>query len=198
VSSKDFDDLVKGIENENGIFFLSGHFSNWELIAFSFPVITGYSLNIITKKQASKKLNLLINKFRSLSGNKMIETGMTLKEALRVVKQKKPVCFLVDQAGHPDYSVYSEFFGMNVASFVGPAKLALAERPELIFAFMVRQPNFEFRVHSNHIYYDDLNDKSKESLEILTQRIQSEVEKAIREYPEQWLWFHKRFKHSRS
>ena len=197
MSSKDFDVIAKAIENGRGVFFLSGHFSNWELVAFSFPILRKYSLNIIAKRQASKNLNQLINDYRTLSGNKIIETGMTLKEALRVVKQRKPVCFLVDQAGHPDYSVYSEFFGKNVASFSGPAKLALSERPELIFAYMIRQPNFEFRVHSNHIYYDDLNDKSKESLEILTQRIQSEVEKAIREHPEQWLWFHKRFKHSR-
>lgn len=197
MSSKDFDVIAKAIENGRGVFFLSGHFSNWELVAFSFPILRKYSLNIIAKRQASKNLNQLINDYRTLSGNKIIETGMTLKEALRVVKQKKPVCFLVDQAGHPDYSVYAEFFRMNVASFAGPAKMALSERPELVFTYMVREPNFEFRVHSKIILYDDLSDKSKENVEILTQRIQKEVERAIREHPDQWLWFHKRFKHSR-
>lgn len=197
ISYGDFEELVKRVEDGNGLFILSGHFSNWELIAFSFPALTGHALNIIAKKQASRNLNHLINKYRSLTGNKMIETGMTLKEAFKVVKSKEPVCFLIDQAGHPDYSVYSGFFGRKVASFGGPAKLALSERPVILFAFMVRLPDFSYKVYSSQITYDDLKDKSRESMEILTQRIQSETEKAVREHPDQWLWFHKRFKHSR-
>jgi KDO2-lipid IV(A) lauroyltransferase len=34
-------------------------------------------------------------------------------------------------------------------------------------------------------------------VERLTARIQKRIEEAIREHPEQWLWFHKRFKHIR-
>ena len=166
-------------------------------MAFSFPSLTGHPLNIITKKQASKNLNRIISKYRALSGNKLIETGMTLKEAFRVVKKKEPVCFLVDQAGHPDYSVYTHFFGKNVPSFGGPAKLALSERPILFFTFIVRSENFTYTIYSNKIDYDKFTDKSKQSVEELSQLIQNELEKAIKLFPGQWLWFHKRFKHSR-
>ncbi len=190
-------ELSNSVKEGNGVFFLSGHFANWELMAFSFPSLSGHSLNIITKKQASKKLNTLINKYRALSGNKLIETGMTLKEAIRVVKKKEPVCFLVDQAGHPDYSVYTRFFGKDVASFGGPAKLALSDRPALFFTYIVRSPDFIYTVYSRRINYDHIPDRSKESVEELSQIIQRELEKTIVDFPEQWLWFHKRFKHSR-
>ncbi len=189
--------MSSAIEEGNGVFFLSGHFANWELMAFSFPSLTGHPLNIITKRQASRKLNTLINKYRALSGNKLIETGMTLKEAIRVVKKKEPVCFLVDQAGHPDYSVYTHFFGKNVASFGGPAKLALSEKPVLLFSYMVRSPNFTYTVYTRKISYEKFHDRSEESVKQLSQMIQLEMEKAITEFPEQWLWFHKRFKHTR-
>lgn len=167
------------------------------MLAFSCPLIVGTPLHIITKKQSNRKLNDLINKYRSLSGNVMIETGASLKEAIKVTKQKKPICFLIDQAGHPDYSVYVDFFGRKVATFAGPAKLALAERPLLQSIFIVRGNDFKYRVHSSMIDYDDLTDKSKENVEILSQRIQSKIEEAVKRHPEQWLWFHKRFKHMR-
>ncbi len=180
-----------------GEFFVSGHISNWELLAFSYPVLTSQALNIITKRQASRKLNVLINEYRSLGGNKMIETGLSLKDAFRVVKNREAVCFLIDQAGHPDYSVYVDFFGRKTATFAGPAKLALTERPLLCYIYMIREKDYSYTVVRRKIQYDDLIGRSDENVTELSQRIQNEVMDTVRNHPAQWLWFHKRFKHTR-
>lgn len=188
---------ARSIDEGNCLFFVSGHFSNWELLAYAYPILHGKDLNIIAKRQANKKLNKLVNRQRELSGNRIIETGLTLKETFRVIKNKEPVCFLADQAGHPDFSAYVSFFGKNVPSFQGPAKLALTERSQIEFVYILREADYSYIVHSRSVDYSDLHDNSKENTLLLTARIQKELERTIREHPEQWLWLHKRFKHVR-
>ncbi|MEP7145385.1 MAG: lysophospholipid acyltransferase family protein, partial [bacterium] len=189
-------ELLKKARDENkGTFFLSGHYSNWELCAFSYPLLTGDSMSIVAKIQASRGLNKKINEYRELSGNKIIEIGFSLKEIFTKLKQNKVVTFLIDQSANAEYSAYVNFFGMNVPSFSGPAKIALRQRPELIIAYGLRQKDFSYEVFFEKINYSDLNESSDENITELTQRIQSKMEEVIRKCPEHWLWFHRRFKH---
>ncbi len=183
--------------NAKGKFFLSGHFSNWELLAYSFPLLTNDFMNIIAKIQASKGLNRKINEFREISGNKIIEIGFSLKEVFTRINKNEIVTFLVDQSAHPDYSAYIRFFGMNVPAFSGPAKIALRQRPELFITYGVRQEDYTYIIYFEKVIYDDLTESSDENVIELTQRIATKIEEVVRKYPGQWLWFHKRFKHRR-
>lgn len=178
-----------------GTFFLSGHISNWEFEAFSYPVVYKRRLNIIARIQASKILNEKINKYRSLHGNEIIEIGPSLKSVFKKVKDNEIICFLVDQSAHPDYSSYIDFFGIKVTAFSGPAKLALKLRPGLILAYEQRQKDYTYKLYFEKIVYDDLDERSEDAVTMLTQRIQSQFENVIRKSPGEWLWFHKRFKH---
>lgn len=105
------------------------------------------------------------------------------------------ICFLIDQSANPDYSVYINFFGQKVATFSGPAKIALGKRPGLILAYGVRDDDYSYEIFFENINYDDLQEYNEENVVRLTQRIQSKLEEVIRKDPGQWLWLHKRFKH---
>ena len=181
-----------------GAVLVGGHFSNWELMAFSFSEVTDNKLNVITKIQASKGLNEKINEYRELRGNEMIEIGFSLKKIFEKLRKNELIGFLIDQSAHPDYSSYINLFGRKVASFSGPAKIALRQRPELILGFILRDTSNNYKLEFKKIFYDDLKENSDENVVELTQRIQSEFETVIRNNPGQWLWFHKRFKHMKS
>ncbi len=185
----------ESFSKSKGTFFLSGHFSNWELMAFSYPLFYKDKLSIIAKIQASRGLDEEINKYRELSGNEIIKIGFSLKKIFEKLNNNQIVCFLVDQSAHPDYSVYVNLFGKKVATFSGPAKIALRQRPGLLLAYGIRGNDYKYKINFEKIIYDDLIDSSKENIIELTQRIQSGFEKIISENPDQWLWFHKRFKH---
>ena len=102
----------------------------------------------------------------------------------------------MDQSAHPDYSVYADFFGKKVSTFAGPAKIALRNKTEMIFAYGYRNENYNYLIKISKISYDDLaGGATDENIQILTSRINAKLENAIRECPEQWLWVHKRFKH---
>jgi len=177
------------------VFFLSAHLSNWELTAFSYSVKFGESLKIIAKRQASRKLNERINDYRELSGNEIIQIGYGLRGIYEKLNSNDIVCFLIDQSANPDYSVYVKFFGINSATFSGPAKIALKKRPGLVLAYGTRNEDYSYDINFTEIFYDDLIELNEENILILTQRIQSKLEEVIRKNPGQWLWLHKRFKH---
>lgn len=181
-----------------GIFFLSSHYSNWELTAFSYSKIFNEKLNIIAKIQASKGLNKKINEYRKLSGNEIIEIGFSLKTIFKKLSNNEIVCFLIDQSANPGYSTYINFFGKEVPAFSGPARFALRLRPVLFFGISIRDENYKYNIHFSKINYEDITQESDEAVKLLTQRMQDILEGWIRRYPEQWLWFHKRFKHMKN
>jgi KDO2-lipid IV(A) lauroyltransferase len=192
-------DIVKETgSNNRGTIFVSMHYSNWELLAFSFPVFFNHKANIITKIQASKGLNEKINLYRELSGNEMTEIGFSLKKIFEKLKKNEIIGILADQSAHPDYSAYIEFFGNKVSAFSGPAKFSLKQRADLVSGYIFRNKDYTYTLKFEKINFDDLNEYNEGNVIELTQRIQSVFEKIIRADPGQWLWFHKRFKHMKS
>jgi len=196
------DDLVdKALSKANdkqgtkGVFFLSGHISNWELIAFAYSLIFQRRLNIIAKIQSNENVNNRINSYRELSGNEIIEISASLRSIYAKIKNNEIVCFLVDQSANPDYSVYVDFFGKKVATFDGPAKMALKFGVELVLGYGIRTKDFNYEINFEKIDYEDIKEFNDDNIVKLTQRIQKGIENVITQYPGQWLWFHRRFKH---
>jgi KDO2-lipid IV(A) lauroyltransferase len=154
-------------------------------------------LDIVVKTQANHRIDDKINEFRKQSGNEVIHMGQSLREIFGKIKNKGIICFLVDQSAHSEYSVYAEFFGKKVASFAGPAKLALKFRPVLLSGLNIRKDNYQYEVITKEIMYDDLVESNDNNIVELTNRMQKHLEEVIRIYPDQWLWFHKRFKYTK-
>lgn len=182
------------LSRNNGLFFISGHISNWEIIAL-FSVVLSRKFNVVVKQQTNNLVDKKINAYRERLGNEMIEIGASLRNLYSKIKQKEIICFLMDQSANPDYSIYADFFGHKTATFAGPAKMALRFRPDMIFAYLIRDKKYRYKIILEKIDYDDLKESDDKNEEILTERINEKLETVIREYPEQWLWFHKRFKH---
>ena len=187
--------IEESIEKGNGIFFISGHISNWELMAFSYAKVFNTKLNIITKPQSNKLVNKKIKQYRERCGNKIIETGAPIKAIFEKISKNEIICFLVDQSANPIYSVYSEFFGQKVATFSGPFKIALKYNTEVLFCYIIRSQDYKYVVNIEKVDFSDLKGSSDENLQLFTDRINKNFERVISENPEQWLWFHKRFKH---
>lgn len=187
--------IVQSLKKGHGVFFISGHISNWEITAFAYAKIFRGKLDILAKPQTNKFVDKKLNYYRELSGNEIIPTDLSVRSIFKKILRNEIVCFLVDQSAHPIYSVYANFFGHKVATFSGPAKMALKFKTELIFAYGTRLPNCTYIITVEKIDYDDLPEYNEENIAILTERINKRLEDVIRANPDQWLWFHRRFKH---
>jgi KDO2-lipid IV(A) lauroyltransferase len=74
--------------------------------------------------------------------------------------------------------------------------LALRHGAPLQIGFMVRQRDGTYEVTLEEIPFPDLSGYSEENVLELTRRHTAVLEERIRQYPDHWLWMHRRWKHT--
>lgn len=185
--------MKNGLKMGKGLIFVGAHFGNWELMAYGGALIFSNRLNIIVKEQTNKKLDKWINNIRETNGNKMIEMKKAAREIFSALAHNELVCILGDQSA-PAESVKVKFFGMDVTAFEGPAAFALRTGAPLFWGVPVRNAETNYRMEAVELDTKKLNGYNTENIRVLTQEMMALLEEQIRKNPEQWLWFHKRFK----
>ena len=195
----DFDEGLHFINNakkdNQGMLFVSGHFGNWELIAYSVGVFTSLPITIIVKPQANEIIDEKLNKIRTSQGNKIVSMYNAARTIITEIKTGNVIALLVDQAATKKFDVFVDFFGRPASTFKVVAELALRYRIPLIMGFAIRQPNGKYKAEVTQIDYSDLNFNQENVLE-LTKRHTKHLENIIQQYPEQWAWMHRRWKHT--
>ncbi len=178
-----------------GFIFMSGHFGNWELLIFSISILFHSPLVVTAQEQRNRLVNALLNRYRSLSGNRIVTMDQSVRETLNALRQGQGVAMLADQSA-PRERIYIDFFGRPAATFEGPAVFALRAGAPIIMAFLIRQKNNSYEMVFEEIPTSDLNEATEENIRELTQRHVKVLERFVTEYPGHWLWLHKRWKHT--
>lgn len=183
--------LLSPEKNGGGALLLSAHFGNWELLAFGAAAIAGTPFNIIVKQQRDAGET---NRTRTARGNRVIPYERGALESARLLNNGGVVALLADQSAtttdHP-----TTMFGIPTWTFSTPARLALRFRPRVVVGFAVRQPDGSYVARLQELHHDDLPD-TPEGAAQFTQRYVDCLESAIRQHPEQWMWQHRKWKHS--
>lgn len=208
--------IDKALKEGRGAILVSGHLGNWE-IGISELALKGYPLHIVAFQQANPHLNKILNRFRESCKWNIISTKGAMKQSEDLLKQGKAIVLLIDQTGR-DEGVEVEFFGRTAPAMWGPANLHLktgapiipfgtifTTKTELLppairarFAFGRPVGQSSQRIHytikvGNIIDYLPTGNKDAD-IKNLTQIYLNEIEKIIRLAPEQWIWFHRRWK----
>lgn len=183
------------LKKNKGLLLLSGHYGNWEYLAYSASVFSEKPLNVIVKSQKNKKLNRILNSYREKSGNKLIPMNKAALEIVRVIKNKGMVALLADQAASKTKDIFVDFFGRPAITYEAPAKLALKFDIPIIMGFAERQNNNKYKVKLFEINFEDIKNNDN-AVELLTKRHVELLEDQIRKNPTQWAWQHNRWKHS--
>jgi KDO2-lipid IV(A) lauroyltransferase len=188
-------DLIKKkYEENNGVILLSAHFGNWEYIATSVAAQINISFSVIIKPQRNPYVTNWMNKARTKWNNEIVPLGISIKQTYQTLKDKKIVAMVADQRG-PEESIKINFFGSNLSVYTGPAVLSLKTGAPLLYGISVRQNDYSYKSVITEISKENLPESNEEKIKELSQRHMTYLEGYIREYPEQWLWMHKRWKH---
>ncbi len=186
--------VESALERGKGLIMIGGHFSNWELIAFSVGAFSPKRILAIVHPLHNKPVDGLTDKYRQLLGNKTVPMANSIRASISELRSNGIVGLLADQSPAKE-SAPARFFGIDVPTFQGPASFALRTGAALLVGGLIRKDDGSYRIELREIDYSDLKDESEESVRELTQRHVAILEDYVRRYPEWWLWFHKRFKH---
>jgi KDO2-lipid IV(A) lauroyltransferase len=195
ITIKNMEVMIQGYVRGKGMVMLSGHFGNWELIAFGVAYLSKLPFTIIIQKQENTLVDGAVNRHRCLLGNKVVPMGMSVREILKTLAAGNIVAIAPDQSG-PMEGVFVDFFGRSVATHQGPAAFALRTGAPLQMGFMIRKEDGTYEVILEEIESSDLNGYSDANVLELTRRHTALLEKYIRMYPDHWLWMHRRWKHT--
>ncbi len=187
--------LEQALSSGKGALVLSGHLSNWEWGGIGFNLCFHKPFYLVVKNQTKGFAEHFVSQMRRRFGGTLVNAGDVLT-LYRALQRGEAVSMLTDQAA-PAESVRVTFFGREVPTFEGAARLALRTRARMIVYAPTRTRGGVYEVRFHSIDYSDLVDATDENVRELTQRHTAKLEEAIRLHPEEWLWQHKRWKHVR-
>ncbi len=171
------------------VIFVSGHFANFELMSME---ITKKNIKLATIYRPLNNyfLNPLMEFLRKKYVCKyQIKKGINgVRDAIDYIKKDYSIALMIDQRVSEGEKI--NFFGKPALTTTLPAQLSLKYNLDIIPVFIERKNDKDFYLKFfERISPDDFKNKID-----LTEKLNSILEKMIRNQPNQWIWSHNRWK----
>ncbi len=182
------DNYLAAKRQGRGVLVATGHLGNWELSACTHAIMTE-PMNVVVRPLDNERLDAFVERRRQLTGNKIIGKWDAPRAILRALRANEAVGILIDQNTSSKEGIFVNFFGVPAST--GTAFVRFAARTGAIVI-----PGFALWSQTERRYilrfYPPVPISGDTAED--TQRVQSVLESIIREYPDQWLWIHRRWK----
>lgn len=182
--------LDRAIADNRNIILLVGHFCAIEIAGMYFA--SSRVMTDIYKPPHNKLMDAVIRNRRNRFGRgTLLRVSDGLKPAIRAVKRGELFFYLPDQDAGRKNGIFVPFFGIQTSTFRALGKLTKLTNAVVLPCFISQLPaakGYELIFNApieNFPTGDDYKDVA---------RANEEIEKAVREKPDQYLWIHKRFK----
>ncbi len=193
--------VYDGLENyerayarAKGVLFLTAHFGGWELSAFAHS-LHGHWLHIVMRPMDNEYLDRLIQSYRTMHGNKVVDKDDFVRGLLAAMKAGETVGILMDTNMTPPQGVFVDFFGIPACTASGLARIALRTDAAVVPGFTIWDESLgKYRLRFDPALQLIRTGDLEADIVANTQMFTRVIEEYVRKYPEQWLWVHRRWK----
>ena len=188
--------LTKAIQLEKGVILLAMHSGNWELIS-AYAKRSGLKMKAATTNFPDPRINELIESQREHGNMEILRRGTStaIRKLLSCLREKEVLVLAIDQDTNV-LSTWVPFFGIPAKTPVAAAVFALKTGASVVSYNVIRQPNGTFRMRfetlGNFVRH---HPEMEQDVYSVTKKMNLHLEKRIRENPQQWAWFHRRWRH---
>lgn len=187
-------ELLDELKAQNkGAILIGAHYNNWEWMALALSTYAKQEVYSVYKPLSNENIDALMLSARSRFGAHIIPMNAFPKTVLRNKNKSTINIMLADQSPHKSkVDFYCDFLNQDTPVYLGPEKLMKAADLALLFieVHRVKRGFYEMKIVS-------LADKAPKEPGAATRLHVSHLEKLITDKPENWLWSHRRWKHSR-
>ncbi len=176
-----------------GVLILIAHIGNYALLALQVSRLIGYPLSIIAKPLRNGTLNDLWWEMQRKAGVNGIPSHNAYRASVRALRDNGLVGFMLDQNRPAGQGVFVDFFGKAAATTPGLAVMSAQTGAPVVPVFIHRTPEGRHVVEVRPPIAPP-SDRQAETIRDFTARCTKIIEDEIRLHPEQWLWWHKRWK----
>lgn len=188
--------LEEAIDGGKGFFLLSAHLGSWEVAALMGGLLIPGGMSVIHRPLDNPMLDAELEGLRATFGNRALGKFNISREVLGEIKTGGVVGILIDQRPRGvDFEV--PFFGHPAKTHPVLARFVRKTRVPVVPIFGYWDGPAQYTVTFGELV--DPTTLSDEELEDgpLTERFMAITEAAIRRAPEQWLWYHDRWRQLR-
>ena len=171
------------------VIFVSGHFSNFELMAMYLEK-SGIELSAIYRPLNNIFLNVFMERLRTkyICKNQIKKGIGGLKKLLALKKNNISTALMIDQ--RVSEGILSNFFNEKALTTTIPAQLVKKYGCRIIPVYIERVNKLNFKMSfENPIKFD-----TKLSIKEISLELNKVLEKMILRNPDQWIWSHDRWK----
>jgi len=183
-------EILEDIKKKNkSVVFISGHLSNFELMAMHIEK-SGIKLSAIYRPLNNIFLNKIMERIRKKYICKyQIKKGIGgMKKLMQLKKLNYSTALMIDQ--RVSQGIRSDFFNQKALTTTIPAQLVKKFKIPIVPIFIERINNINFKiVIKNPITFDN-----EETTKTITDKLNLVLEKMISYKPELWIWSHNRWK----
>ena len=191
--------LTNAVNAGKGVILLGMHMGNWELIT-AYAKRTGLFMTAATANFPDQRINQLMISQRKLENMEIMPrgTGMSSRKLFRCLKNKNILILIIDQDTNVP-STWVPFFGIPSKTPVGASVFALKTGASVVSYNVIRENDGTFRLKFETLGIFVRNHPSMEQdVYSVTRKMNQHLEQRIRENPQQWAWFHRRWRHQPS
>ena len=184
--------LLDAIKSGRPIIVTTAHFGQWEIFGLAVAAHFGPS-SVLGRKLDSSVMDKILRANRAQFDVELIDKDGGAKDILKALKARRIVGILVDQNTAPKDGIKVQFFGKDVLHTPAASVLAQKTNALIINAFIYQKGE-----NLNEICFEqpiDISTFDKEdAVQKATQMQCSACEEMVRAKPEEYFWFHQRFK----
>jgi KDO2-lipid IV(A) lauroyltransferase len=193
--------VYDGLENyENayarrkGVLFLTAHFGGWELSAFVHS-LHGHRMHVVMRPMDNPYLDCMLQGYRTMHGNKTVNKDDFVRGLLAAMKAGEVVGILMDTNMTPPQGIFVNFFGIPACTASGIARIALRTDAAVVPTFTIWDESLgKYRLRFDPALELIRSGDQEADIAANTQLFTKVIEDYVRQYPDQWLWVHRRWK----
>ncbi len=186
--------LTEAMGNPAGVIMVSAHLGNWEMAPLFASCYFRRPVAAVARRVRPETLNRWLLGLRGRFGNIILDKESALPRMARLLRRGMALGILIDQGTMRSEGLEVKFFGKTVTATPAPALLARRYNVPVIPAFCVREADQQLTLIADPPLKLQRSDDLRADLIANTQMMTDAIERAIRAYPDQWFWFHKRWK----
>ena len=184
--------LLDAMKSGRPIIITTAHFGQWEIFGLAVAAHFGAS-SALGRRLDSSVMDKILKANRAQFDVELIDKNGGAKDILKALKARRIVGILVDQNTAPKDGIKVQFFGKDVLHTPAASVLAQKTNALIINAFIYQKGE-----NLNEICFEEPIDIStfdkEDAVQKATQMQCSACEEMVRARPEEYFWFHQRFK----
>ena len=187
IVGKEYLDEIKNLNKQ--VVFISGHFSNFELMAMYLEK-SGIQLSAIYRPLNNIFLNIIMERIRNkFICKNQIKKGLGgLKKLINFINKNYSTALMIDQ--RVSEGISSDLFNTKALTTTIPAQLVKKYNMPVVPVYIERISGINFKLEIK----EPIIFSKEDTIQDITNQLNKILEKMILKKPEQWIWSHNRWK----